>query len=524
VYAVFDFLRQLRDGIADAWRQLSLSARVNIAVAAAAVTAVIALLVFMSARPEYVTLADGLQADQTTAMVTLLEDNGFAYQLTDNNTTVKVPLSTRSDVQLVLAANNLPIGPKVAPGFELFQQSELMSNQWLQDVKFMRAVQGELQRQLNAFDFVDYSYVLIREAKEELFVQDQKPSEAAVTLAVTRPLTKQEVSAVVNIVAHAGGPNLHMGNITVTTTKGEVLHMPAKSEYASIASSKLEYIADLEKQRENRLMSTLSELGVRGTARVSAQVDFDKKEILDDKVAEGTELSTFSTTSTITSAEQIPEGAPGAFANVPEAGSAGGVNTNEEMGEEIVNYEPSRTTTKTQTDPGDVVKYIVSLVVEGAYESATDPEGNATRTYVGLAEADRSKYEAIAKAAVGEGRMPTEVTINDHPFDIAQLGAAEQAMEEATTTAWRAMVATYAWTAMQIVLILLGFLMVRFLLRRAIAQPVEDEDIEEVEEVPAATREDMRRHEVSTEIARLAREEPDSIAALLRSWMLQEEE
>jgi flagellar biosynthesis/type III secretory pathway M-ring protein FliF/YscJ len=120
--------------------------------------------------------------------------------------------------------------------------------------------------------------------------------------------------------------------------------------------------------------------------------------------------------------------------------------------------------------------------------------------------------------------MPTEVTINDHPFDIAQLGAAEQAMEEATTTAWRAMVATYAWTAMQIVLILLGFLMVRFLLRRAIAQPVEDEDIEEVEEVPAATREDMRRHEVSTEIARLAREEPDSIAALLRSWMLQEEE
>jgi flagellar biosynthesis/type III secretory pathway M-ring protein FliF/YscJ len=171
-----------------------------------------------------------------------------------------------------------------------------------------------------------------------------------------------------------------------------------------------------------------------------------------------------------------------------------------------------------------VVKYIVSLVVEGAYESATDPEGNATRTYVGLPEADRSKFEAIAKAAVGEGRMPTEVTINDHPFDIAQLGAAEQAMEEATTTAWRAMVATYAWTAMQIVLILLGFLMVRFLLRRAIAQPVEDEDIEEVEEVPAATREDMRRHEVSTEIARLAREEPDSIAALLRSWMLQEEE
>lgn len=521
---MLDFLRQLRDGIQDAWRQLSLSARVNIALAAAAVTGAIFLLVLFSARTEYVTLADGLQPDETSRMVTLLQDNGFAYEVTDNNGTVKVPLSKRSDIQLVLAANNLPIGPKVAPGFELFQQSELMTNQWLQDIKFMRAVQGELQRQLNAFDFVDYSYVLIREAKEELFVQDQKPSEAAVTLAVNRPLTKMEVQAVVNIVAHGGGPNLNPGNITVTTTKGEVLHMPAKSEYASIASSKLEYIADLEKQRELRLTSMLGELGIHGTARVSAQVDFDKKEITDDKVTEGTELSTYSTTSTITSSEQVPEGAPGAFANVPEASSAGGANTNEETGEEIVNYEPSRTQTHTQTDPGDVVKYIVSLVVEGAYENATDADGNATRNYVGLTEADRSKYEAIAKAAVGEGRMPTEVTISDHPFDIAQLGAAQQAMEEAGAVAWETSMVTYGWTAVQIFLILLGFLIVRFLLRRAIAQPVLEEDIEEVEEVPAATREDMRRHEVSTEIARLAREEPDSIAALLRSWMLQEED
>jgi flagellar M-ring protein FliF len=524
VWAVIDFLRQLRDGIVEAWGQLSLSARVNIALSAAGVTGAILLLVFFSARPDYVTLSSGLDAEQVASVVGLLEENGQAYRIANNNSTILVPLSQRSEIQLLLATNNLQVGPKVAPGFEIFAESELMSNQWLQDVKFMRAVQGELQRQLNAFEFVDYSYVLIREAKEELFVRDQKPSEAAVTLAARRPLTKQEVQAVVNIVAHAGGPNLHPGNITVTTTKGEVLHMPAQSEYAALASSKLEYIAELERMRERRLTTLLGEMGVRGTARVSAQVDFDKTEVTDNKVAEGTELSTFTTSTTITSTERLPEGAPGAFANVPEASETAGTNTSEETTEEIINFEPSRTTTRTQTDPGDVVKYIVSLVVEGSYEDATGPDGEATRQYAGLSETDRSKFEAIALAAVGEGKMPTEVTIHDHPFDIAQLGAAGQGLDDAAAVAWRDMALQYGWTAAQVLLILMGFLVVRYVLGRAIAQP-QDDSVEEVfEEIPAATREDMRRHEVSTEIARLAREEPDSVAALLRSWMVQEED
>lgn len=518
-----DFLRQLRDGIAEAWGQLSLSARVNIALSAAGVTGAILLLVFFSARPEYVTLSSGLDAEQVARVAGLLRDNGHAFRIENNNTTIKVPLNRRSEIQLLLASNNLQVGPRVAPGFEIFAESELMSNQWLQDVKFMRAVQGELQRQLNAFEFVDYSYVLIREAKEELFVRDQKPSEAAVTLSVTRPLTKQETQAVVNIVAHAGGPNLHPGNITVTTTKGEVLHMPAQSEYAAIASSKLEYIAELERMRERRLTTLLGEMGVRGTARVSAQVDFDKKEVTDNKVTEGTELSTFLTSTNITSSERLPEGAPGAFANVPEASQAGGTSTSEETTEEIVNFEPSRTTTRTQSDPGDVVKYIVSLVVEGRYEDGTDAEGGPSRQYAGLTEAEREKFEAIALAAVGSGRMPTEVTIHDHPFDIAQLGAV-RAVEDAAALAWRETLLEYGWTLTQVLLILLGFLAVRRTLGRAIAR--EDENaVEEVfEEIPAATREDMRRHEVSTEIARLARDDPDSAAALLRSWMVQEED
>jgi flagellar M-ring protein FliF len=150
-----------------------------------------------------------------------------------------VPISQRSNAQILLAQNDLPVGRPVPPGWELFSATELMTNQWLQNVKFMRAIQGEIQKQLNAFDFVNDSYVLIREAKEELFVSEQKPSEAAITLDINRPLTKQEVKAIVSIVDHAGGPNLHPGNITVVSTKG-MFYIASTIEFCFPRQFKLE--------------------------------------------------------------------------------------------------------------------------------------------------------------------------------------------------------------------------------------------------------------------------------------------
>ena len=204
-----DFLRQFIDGLRQAWRQLSLTARVNIALAGIAVAVVIGSVVYFGAQTQYISLASDIESNNLAKMTDLLKGAGIAYRLENNNTTIVVPVKNRSEAQLLLTENNIPIGRKALPGFELFAETDLMTNQWLHDVKFMRALQGELQRQLNAFDFVKTSYVLIREAKDELFTADQKPSEAAVTLELTRPISKQEIKAVVSVIDHAGGPNLH---------------------------------------------------------------------------------------------------------------------------------------------------------------------------------------------------------------------------------------------------------------------------------------------------------------------------
>ena len=70
----------------------------------------------------------------------------------------------------------------------------------------------------------------------------------------------------------------------------------------------------------------------------------------------------------------------------------------------------------------------------------------------------------------------------------------------------------------QVLGILVGFFIIRRLLRRAIEAPVEAGEEEEVP-LPEATREDLRRQEVSTEITRLSQSNPDVVAQLLRTWM-----
>lgn len=516
---ILQFIR----GIGEFWGKLTLSAKVIIVGSFFIVFLGLMFIVYIESQPQYVTLSSGLSPQEISKITDILTRQGIKYQLGDNNTSISVPISQRSNAQILLAQNDLPVGRPVPPGWELFSATELMTNQWLQNVKFMRAIQGEIQKQLNAFDFVNDSYVLIREAKEELFVSEQKPSEAAITLDINRPLTKQEVKAIVSIVDHAGGPNLHPGNITVVSTKGDVLYLPPQSSFASLASSKLELLTEWEKQRETKVMNKLRELGVHGTVSVSAKINFDSSEEMEEKVSEGTEISTSATETTSETAEKPPEGAPGVVANVPEATVPGVTSSKESTTEEITNYEPSRLTRKKKIDGGNVEKFLVTLIIEGDYQEAQDEQGNKVRNYIGLTEDRKKMYKDLVLSAVGEGEVPTEVLVYDQPFGIAELETATPRTEEITFQ-WRTLL-TPITIGIQLMALFVVFLLLRSFLRKTVMEKeeVEEKEIESIE-LPTATNEDLKRQEIERKVAQISVHEPETAAALIRSWLSEGEE
>jgi len=519
-----EFLRQLAEGISLAWQRLSMSARINLVLACVATIAVVAAIVFLTGRAQYVELYSGLTGEDSAAIQSALRDEGVSYQLRDGGSTIMVPARERTRLRVALMEEDLPQAYGVTPGFEIFDQQELLASRYLQDINYMRAIQGELQRHLNQFDFVRRSFVFITEAEEELFVSEQQPSQAAVTIDNTRPLTSREVQAVVGTIAGYGGARLTRQNIALSTTTGELLHRPHEEEFAAIANSQLEFIDALERQREDKARQALESMGVRAIVRVSADVDFTSGTEQIKEVEEGTLLSSMISESTTTSTQSLPEGPPGAIANLPDQDMAPGGFETEETTEEILeNFEPSTRIEQIQRPPGRVESYQVSAFIEGNREPVLDEAGEPTgdMEYVPLDDDEIARYQDFIAASVGVDAA--DITVYDHPFRIDELAEARAAMEEIEAANLREMLLTYGMNVLTVVVIVIGFFVVRRLLRQAtVTREAEMEQV--AAEGPAFSTEEQRRRQMAAEVEQASQQNPDAIAALLRTWISESEE
>lgn len=515
---VLEFLRQLVTGVTQAWQRLTISARVQIVLAALLTLGVIGGVVYFGAQPQYGRLYSGLNPEEAGEIASWLAENGIAYRMRQGGTAIDVPVGQIPEARVGLAAQDLPKSQGVVPGFELFEQRDLMSNRFLQDVDFMRALQGELQRTLNQYDFIRRSHVFIRESAEQLFVSEQQPSQATVTLDTTGPLTKAQVKAVLHTVSSFGGANLSPANVSITTTEGTLLHSPSQDQFASLANDKLEFQVALEQERQAKLERAFRQMGVNAIVNVSAVMDWTSEERRARQVTDGAVISSLESSSVTRDVELPPEGAPGAIANIPEElGRPGGEGTYTEDQELLENFDPSETVTTTTTHPGRVQQYKVAAYIEGDYVTTTDEDGNETTEYQPLTQEQITRYSEFITNAVGEGAEPTEVVVYDQPFRIERI-AGTAAAPEVGAPWYETPLVQWTW---RLGLVVLVFFAIRFLMRRALVLPTVEE--EEVVEIPEVSPTERRRQEIAAEVERLSQEEPETVAALLRTWMSEED-
>jgi flagellar M-ring protein FliF len=522
---VLEFLRQLASGIAQTWNRLSVSARANLVLAGVFSLVLIAVLVFFGSQPQYGRLFDRLSLDEANEITVYLTDNDIPFRLRDGGTAIDVPVSDISRARVGLAALNLPKSQGVVPGFELFDSRDLMSNRFLDDIDYMRALQGTLQRQLNQFEFVRGSSVFIREAPDQLFTSEQRPSEATVTVDTggKRP-SDMQIKAIVNTVSSFGGANLSPRHVNVTMSDGTILHSPSTDEFASLAGDKLSFQMAYEETRQKKIMEQFRSAGRRAVVNVNATFDWTSEEKKQRDVREGAEISTMSTETTVRDLEREAEGPAGATENIP-AELAGTTTENigilTETTEDIANLDPSETVTTTTTQPGTLKKITVAAFIEGNYAEQAPADGGesavAERVYTPLSAQEVQTFTDMIVAAVGEGTEPTEVVVYSTEFPEPLVAAAPPVTGPSIfslESQW------FQWT-WRVALVLLAFLVIRFLMRRALVLPPAEE--EEVVEIPEASPAERRRQEIAAEVERLSQQEPETVAALLRTWMGQEE-
>ncbi len=136
-------------------------------------------------------------------LMAVLEAEHIPYRLHPDSGQVMVPDSALGKARMLLAAKG--VTAKLPAGLELMDRNDPLGvSQFVQDVRFRRALEGELVQSIMTLEAVDSARVHLSIAKSSSFVvSDGEKSSASVALALKpgRNLSSEQIAAVINLVA-----------------------------------------------------------------------------------------------------------------------------------------------------------------------------------------------------------------------------------------------------------------------------------------------------------------------------------
>ncbi|MDD3506137.1 MAG: flagellar basal-body MS-ring/collar protein FliF, partial [Sulfurimonas sp.] len=245
-----------------------------------AVVGIVAFLVFMvvytakkDALSQYDVLFDSLTSEDAAKVVEQLEKDNVPYELLDKNI-IKVPRNVVYKERIAIASLGIPKNSGV--GFELFDNQEFGATSFDQNVKYLRAIEGELSRTINALAPIERASVSLALPKDTLFVEKKTDPTASVMLQLVegKRLSSKQIRGIKNLVA-AAVPNLTPANVMLIDSDGETLgdedEMAQMGELSSVQQS---YKAKEEKKKQKKIIEVISPF-VGGEEKVVAQVTIE---------------------------------------------------------------------------------------------------------------------------------------------------------------------------------------------------------------------------------------------------------
>ncbi len=433
-------LAQIPVQFANGFKKLPAARKLGLVVLAGVSVAAFILMLSWTGRQEMGLLFSNLAAEDASKIVNELKDRKIPYSIGDNGGSVFVPEDNVYELRMEFASQGMPGGGGV--GFEIFDDTKLGMTEFVQNVNFQRALQGELARTIGGFNEVERCRVHVVMPKESLFLEREEPASASVVLKLVsgRVLSRQQTQGIVHLVS-SSVPGLNPQDVTVVDSSGQILAgSRGRSHDDLVSSEKLEYIDKYERNLEGRLASMLD--GVlgrdRAIVRVSCSFDFSKVETTEE---------VFSPENQVARSEQLlrsttMKGRPAAENDDAEE--------NEEVEEEetgrvmapaytrndrIVNYEIGRVTSRTVSPVGRLERISVAVVVDGI---AKEAEGRGRKKEIEIvprSPEELIQLENLVKKAVNfDPSRGDQVEIASIPFE--QRGFEGQFDQESGSTFW----------------------------------------------------------------------------------------
>lgn len=535
-----------------------------------AVVAVVAGSAYWLSTPTYTLLVTDMDAETAASVVDKLKRGNVRYELSDGGRTVSVPVERADELRLEFATGGLPSAGRI--GFEIFDRPAFGTTDFLEQVNFRRAIEGELSRTIATLSEVSSARVHIAMSRDSLFLDRTEPAKASVVLKLraNRPLPQATIDGIAGLVS-GSVEGLRPESVVIIDTQGRPL-THATDDGASAASGvQFERQQQIERDLTTRVVALLEPVVGLGRVRVNVSAD------LNTNLVEQTE-ETWDPNAVVRSRQTMTDlsasaspvgGVAGARANLPPPATpvaAGDAATDPESGtvttpavtaqaslagtasptplggrvSETTNFEVGKTTRHTVSPQGQLARLSVAVILDDERVSTPGQDGaNQVTTRSWEAEGIQRIHGLVAAAVGFDAARGDQLIVENIAFDAPEVtvdapppGTGEQVMEG---------LKRYGPGALRMMAILAVafvalFGILRPLSKRALSAagaagalqasaggtarlPTVGEMEGQMKGGQAASVPTSRLPALSQRVAKLASDEPEQLAGIVRGWI-----
>lgn len=402
-------------------------------------------LVQWSGRPDFERLYTNLSVEDAGMIVDQLKSQKIPYRITAGGSCIEVPTEKVYELRMVMASEGLPQGSGI--GFEVFDNAKLGMTEFMQNVNYQRALQGELSRTINQIDEIESSRVHLVMPTQTLFIEEATPASASVVLRMKpgKHLGQSQIQGIVHLVSSSIS-GLVTENVTVVDNRGKLLAGRGdEATPAALSSDQFMYQRKMETTLENRIKTMLEQaLGPeKAIVRVSCELDFTRHEqteemyLPENQVVRSEQIHDEATRG----GRNVAMGIPGVGSNTEpnSIGISNGQTVNEATGEATLfrkqdqtkNYEIGKVVSRKVMPSGTLRRISAAVVVDGNYTFTPKRRGPGEWEYTPRTSEEMAQFENVVKSAINfDAARGDTVQIENIPFETAKLQPAAPATAE----------------------------------------------------------------------------------------------
>ena len=532
---------------------------------------IIVLLTSWSAKPSYVALIDTPITDEELRERIVLRLNEENVKTTVSQTgliSVKDEQTARKMRAILLREDLIP---QNTDPWAIFDVERWTRTDFERNIDVRRAVIEEVRKHIKALDDIDDVNVVINPAQKETVLKGEEIPASASVILYPKPgsdisTNRKKIEGIQKLLKYAVS-DLKDENISIADNGGTILNDFAGMkdfDRLSVIEKQMRIISKLERQYEIKILNILQK--TYGTDRVrdlSIKIDMDMSEKTSEtveylpfqlkpddpntpydesEVRASVTRSSETATTTYQGTGFNPEGPAGVEGQTPPSyrdtsnltgqSTQSIVKTNEEIGSrktsEIVSPEMGRRT--------------VSVNIDGQWRKKKDDRGNVVikdgrieREYIPISDEDLQKATQAVQDAIGYSAQRSDsVTVLNIQFDrLAEFEKEDAAYFKSIQRRWIVLISLSG----------LAILLLIFIVYRIVSREVErrkrlreeemlrqhqlerEKALWEAEQAGmevSMSVEEMKRREILENVVNTAREHPEDVALLLRTWLMEE--